>query len=296
MIAGQAGDWTRMMYGVAAFVVVIILSSCGDDPAGGVTLSIMSYNVGNVDNPQPTTEQVADLIHKHGLPDVLFTQDTPWFLEIKDLAALTGLSYFVTGKTQVPISSLGILSRFPLRNLDVIYFQRTKYKQPAAMCVEARIAAKNLMLCSLQLRSPSDEIRQGGHGNKLKLKGLYGVLRNEFFRETPRSRSVGRFLDWLDTKHTDIVIVGGDFNSIQLSKPIRTMSAHLKDAFWPSLNYFRGTYTGLDFPFKPRLDFIFHSEGAVSIDTKVITQTAGDHFPIQATFNFPVDNPPPQTP
>lgn len=285
----RANNWTWLIYDIALLVTVVIPSGCYDNRAGGFVFSVMSYNTGNFNAPIPTTEQVANVFRKHGLPDVLFLQDTPWLLEIKDLAALLGLPYFVTGKTLSPRNTLGILSRYPLHNLDVIQF-REGIPRPAAMCAETRLAAKDVLLCSVHLQSPSGKVRRGRYTNEVNLAELYGVLRDELFRDTQRSRDAERFLDWLDSKHADIVIIGGDFNSFPLSKAVRTMTARFNDAFWPSWSYFQGTYTGLDFPLKPRLDYIFYSKGVVSVGTKVIKEAVGDHFPVQATFNLPVDS------
>lgn len=82
------------------------------------------------------------------------------------------------------------------------------------------------------------------------------------------------------------MVVGGNFNSFQLSKPIRTMATRFKDAFWPSWDYFQSTYTDLSFPIKPRLDYIFHSGRLKSVDTEIIRDTIGDHYPIRATLSL----------
>ena len=273
-----------VMYGIVV-VVILTLGGCDDYQDSGFAFSVISYNVGDYEGPQPTTAQVGNLLLKHGVPDVLFIQNTPWLLEIKDLAKLIGLPYFVAGKESSPRNTLGILSRFPLRDANVILFQGG-VPQPAAMCAKTTIATKDVLLCSLHLQSFSNKIRPDKHTGKLKWTALSRVVREELFGDTQRSLSVDQFLNWLDLKPADAIIVGGDFNSFPLSKPIRAMSSRFKDAFWPSWNYFRGTYKGLDSPIKPRPDFIFSSESVVCIDTRIVTESAGDHYPIQARLEL----------
>ena len=83
-----------------------------------------------------------------------------------------------------------------------------------------------------------------GRGNVSGFTGLR-LFKKEIFNDTVRSRSVEELLDWLSGFDTDYIIVGGDFNTFPLSKPIRKMTEIFNDAMWPTKCYFTGTYTDL---------------------------------------------------
>ena len=112
------------------------------------------------------------------------------------------------------------------------------------------------------------------------------LLKKEIFNDTVRTRSVEELLDWLSSFDTDYIIVGGDFNTFPLSRPIRKMTEKFEDALWPTKCYFTGTYTDLDYPFKPRIDFLFHSSAIKRHRADVIKKGPSDHYPVTAIFEL----------
>jgi endonuclease/exonuclease/phosphatase family metal-dependent hydrolase len=92
---------------------------------------------------------------------------------------------------------------------------------------------------------------------------------------------------WLDKKNPDHVVLGGDFNTIPFSKTVRQLCPGFDDVLWPSLDYFKGTYTKLDFPIAPRIDFLFVSADLRRKNARVIPKSPGDHFPVWADILIP---------
>jgi endonuclease/exonuclease/phosphatase family metal-dependent hydrolase len=54
-----------------------------------------------------------------------------------------------------------------------------------------------------------------------------------------------------------------------------------------SRDYFKGTYTKLDFPIAPRIDFLFVSAALGRKNARVIPKSPGDHFPVRADILIP---------
>ncbi len=99
-----------------------------------------------------------------------------------------------------------------------------------------------------------------------------------------RSRSVEELLTWVATHPHQDVIIGGDFNTVPLSKSIRAMGKVFKNTLGASSDYFTGTYMKSSLPIEPRIDYIFHSQDINCGDSSVIRDSAGDHYPVRAVF------------
>lgn len=270
-----------------SFLVIALLPACDHNPHTGPVLTVMTYNVGDYKLPAPTTAQVAEIIRMNGVPDLLLVQNMPWGIKIKDLARELKLPHFVSGRETNYRNNLGILSKLPLSNSDAIRFKLdTNLNSPASfLCAETQINLKTVVVCSLQLESLSPQIRKMEEDGDFFF-GVLDILRKEIFQETARSRNAQKFLGWIKSKQYDEIIIGGDFNTFPLSKTIRIMNNRFDDALWPSLAYFTGTYTKVQFPVKPRIDFIFHSEGLNSTKAEIIQETAGDHYPVRADLGM----------
>lgn len=263
----------------------LLLGGTGAKPQNGLPLSVMTFNVGNYGAAVPTTQQVAGIVRRHGVPDILLVQDVPWPLKIRDLAQSVGLPYYVSGRDTNPRMNMGILSRLALSGPDALRLKPAPGSHTPAtfLCAETRINDRTVLICSLHLESLSRQVRRMQEEPGFLLK-IIRLMSDEVFRDTERSRNVQAFLTWIDGKQYDEAIIGGDFNTIPLSRTIRTMNRRFEDALWPSLDYFKGTYVKVKFPVKPRIDYIFHSHGFTSGETKVIRETAGDHYPVRAVL------------
>ena len=116
---------------------------------------------------------------------------------------------------------------------------------------------------------------------------IFEILRGEVFTDTNRTVSARVLVGALGTAAVSMpVIIGGDFNTVPGSRTIRQMTDHFKDALWPTLSYFIGTYHKVSFPVNPRIDYIFVSDGVAVLDAQVIKKSAGDHYPVKATMRL----------
>jgi endonuclease/exonuclease/phosphatase (EEP) superfamily protein YafD len=114
------------------------------------------------------------------------------------------------------------------------------------------------------------------------LKSLY----REVFTETARSASAKQILEWLEQDDFDHVIVGGDFNTVPVSRTILRMENGLDDALWPGPSYPVNSYVHIAFPTMVRIDYLFHSPGMAACAGEVVQKTIGDHYPVRAQFSF----------
>jgi len=270
------------------FLLTILLPGCNQNSQPGTTITVITYNVGNEGLPIPRTEQVAEVVRRNGLPDLLFVQDAPWKIKMKDLAGSLGFDHFVSGRGMSSQTHLGILSNLPLSNPDAIRFSDTSnHQRPGALSANIRIADKTVLLCCVHLESLSRRVNKMRRDSGSALPNIIRMIRDETLHDTPRVQSVEQLLAWIETKQKDAIVIGGDFNTFFFSRPIRSMNKYFHDVLWFSSDYFSGTYTKLNFPMKPRIDFIFHSKNIECLEAGIIRETAGDHYPIRAVLSFP---------
>ena len=267
--------------------VPLLLSACGGTGDNDHVFSVMTLNSGDNDLPEPTMTEVVSAIRHHGIPDILFVQDTPWLVKIKDLAKQLGIPYHLSGRdfTRNQIE-IGIISRYPLSHPEFLKLVPRTEDNEAALCVNSIIANNEVLLCTLHLHSQSGDLKRLKSNGKNKYVNLAQFIKREMFDDTVRTNDVEQMLKWKKIVEADKVIIGGDFNSFQFSKPVRMMSSKYEDAFWPSWNYFYGTYKKLSFLIKPKISYIFHSEGFNHIENSIFTETPGDHYQVKATLGI----------
>lgn len=285
------------------FLVIALLPACDHNPHTGPVLTVMTYNMGNDELPAPTTEQLVQIVRKNGVPDILLVQEVPWKVTIKDLAEALGFPYFVSGRTESCPNHIGILSNVLLCNEDRIHFEsHADFPLPTALCAQIEVDHKKVLLCTVHLRTLSPELHKIQRDGKSFFLSFAHVLYDEMFGDTFHSRSVEKLLEWIKSKQHDAVIIGGNFNTFPLSKPIRAMNRSFNDALWPSMDYFVGTKLKtikalgfpkddsvrkeLTLPINPRLDYLFHSENIDCLEAEVIQETAGDHYPVRAVLGL----------
>lgn len=297
---GLAAGNFKCLVVLAFLSFAVVLAGCDNKVHVDNALTVMTYNMGDDRLPAPTLEQIAAVIRNNGAPDVLFVQDVPWAITIEDLADALGFPYVASGRTKASLRHLGILSRIPLRNIERIHFEpQPDFPRPAALCAEAEVNHKRILLCSVHLATLRSELHRLQLNGKSPFLSILKVLYDETFQDTPHGRSVEKLLGWIRSKKNDAVIIGGDFNTFPLSRPIRAMNRDFDDALWPSLDYFAGTKLkaeraldpsgqskGPQLPFNPRIDYIFHSENIDCLKAEITRQTAGDHYPVGAVLGL----------
>jgi endonuclease/exonuclease/phosphatase (EEP) superfamily protein YafD len=258
------------------------LIGCGPAPAGQ-RLSVMTCNLGNSGGPIPTTKQISALIQAAEPPDVLLLQDAPWPVKFEDLARVLGYPHVLSGRSLKPPCHLAILSRRPLGRVEMLTFPSER-QRPGAVCATMRVEDQEVRVCTVHLPSLSWLLLQDG-----SRRNIESILFRELFGETPRTQAIDDLLEWLNIHRFDLTIVGGDFNTFFPSQGIRAMDRRYDDALWPSWDFFQGTYVKLDFPLKPRIDFLFHTGNIKVREARVIRRTAGDHYPVRAVFILPTE-------
>lgn len=136
-----------------------------------------------------------------------------------------------------------------------------------------------MWVCTTHLDYPRQEER----GTTLRQLAVY--VGRELFGATRRYLAVRELRDWLRQLEDAAWIIGGDFNTFPLSRADRYVSHDFVDALRKRLwRYFNGTYRRPDWPFAPRIDFLYHSPELRVVDAHVIWSTVSDHFPILAVF------------
>jgi endonuclease/exonuclease/phosphatase family metal-dependent hydrolase len=249
------------------------------------TLSVMSFNVGDSDFSFPKAQEVSLVVRKSGKPDILLMQEARGEKQIGVIARELGYPYHA----EIPYKSLdnsflAILSIFPVNDVQYLYF-KSSLKESGVICGVINPYGQPILACSVHL----DEIK-----SKRRLKNGYvdqsfkhslSQIWEEIFGDTVRSKSVDELIPWVASQGRSNIIIGADFNTIPLSKPIRTMGRAFNDALWPSVEYLSGTYFKIKSPLLPRVDYIFHSATIKTYHPRVIKQSPGDHYPVRAEFS-----------
>jgi len=251
-------------------------------------IHIVSYNMGTRGDDIPNQDDVVRslaAIEEHA--DVLLAQEIPWNVKPKPLAEALGYDHYVFGFDFKPQSMRGIFSDTPLRDpfvIPLLNSATSDTQDSGVLCAVTTVREKDLLLCSVHLETIREDMR---HDESLSDLGVvFKYLKREFFEDNIRSRSVDQLLTSLKERNFERVIIGGDFNTVPLSKAIRAMNAEFEDAFWPSTAFFKGSYLDSPFPLNPRIDYIFHSPDMSARDGRVHDVTTGDHVPVSAVIMF----------
>lgn len=244
-------------------------------------LIIMTHNVGTFNSKVPEMKQVVELISQTGSLDILLLQEVPGILQTWNLADNLTLRHFIfMPYSPSKTGGLAVISRFPLRLVQ--FFHLIPY---GAMAIEANVESRKMLLITVHFRRVAG-VRVSETGIDLSWRKALKLLINELTNETLRTQAVKEVLTWISTHSYEDIIIAGDFNSVPLSKTIRTINSSFKDALWPGLDYFRGSYKNLPFFIEPRIDYIFHSPRLKCTSAEIIKNSSGDHFPIKAVFDM----------
>lgn len=245
-------------------------------------LRVATYNVGNAADPTPTGSQVVAALEEFGSLDVVLLQEEEGGERAAFVAEALGLPFRISTSTdQESVSRLAVLSRYPLT-----------YISPSG-------EAHRRHLLAARVRTPSGDaivatihlpfIHKTRDVDGWVSMGFLETLRifvGEVLATTTRSAAVRELLPLTNGEELP-VIVGGDFNTISVSRTIREVRRSYTDSLWNSTAYHRGTYRLIRFPVKPRVDYIFHSGVIYAHSGAVGSGGFGDHHPVVASFEFP---------
>lgn len=275
------GRVKRMTCSIIGLIILSMLISF-PEVGWGAENFVVSFNMGTSSEPWPDLGDIAEAVRAAGEADVLLAQETPWPVKHDALARELGFAHYLSARDMKPMSNRAIFSRTPLRDPFTISLEGVKGESsgPGAFCAFTSWDGEDMLLCSVHLETIREELAPGESLSDPLVVLKY--LKQEYFEENIRSRSVDLLLNRLERIGAEQVVVGGDFNTFPFSRAIRRMNTVFDDAFWLSPAFFKGSYVGFSLPLNPRIDFIFHSPGLSAEDPAVHEQTAGDHVPVSA--------------
>ncbi len=233
---------------------------------------------------RPSVQDWVDVLGDGPRADVVLLQDVQSQGQVQDLARRLGYAHWITDPAaRSGGSDLAVLSTREITRSHYLPFEASPTGK-GALCGQVMLAGSQALVCSVHLDrvEPTPQITDG------KVDYPWLQLFAEFYREvftsTVRSQSAGELVQWLDGLGCKRIVVGGDFNTVPLSRTVRTMCRPFDDSLWPSWDFFQGTYKPFDFPIKPRIDYLFHSPELECLESRIMHTTAGDHFPVWAEF------------
>ncbi|NEP77069.1 MAG: hypothetical protein F6K39_02135 [Okeania sp. SIO3B3] len=273
---------------LASLVLVACAQSSCDQPK---PFTVMTYNVGDCCSSHPTRQKfkkaLADLATAEGeKPDVMLLQEFRQAKSQADLQTLgeeMGYPHAVWSRSGLDTQArLAIFSRFPLGKAHVVKFTSSPL-QRVALAVKMHVGAKNVQVVNVHFdhfkkdRTSSGDVRWASWS-------MLRQLGQEMLGTSVRSRMAKELNQWLERQGAEYVIVGGDLNTVPLSGASRALEDHLDDALWPSVEYFKGTYSRVRTWVQPRVDFLFHTPGLTAVDGRVLSGVLGDHHPVRSGF------------
>jgi endonuclease/exonuclease/phosphatase (EEP) superfamily protein YafD len=248
-------------------------------------LAVMTYNVGDSTWPFPRPDPVARVLRRAGDTQVFLLQETGGRGFVRSLSRAVDADYHILAPYKAEsVKHLAIISRLRLHNPEVLNFSASRLDS-SAVCAEIEHQGQTILVCSVHL-DPVDKLRNDQGTVTFPPGKLIATLYGELFTETPRSLAVRELLDWLSTREYDHAILAGDFNTIAWSRAVRQMDDRLSDALQGSLDYYSGTFSKVDSPILPRIDYVFHTPGLVNVEAAIIKDSPGDHYPIRAVFGL----------
>lgn len=246
-------------------------------------LHVVSYNIGDVTGSPADPEEVAAVLAGIGWADVYL------FQEIWTHAHLSGLraemdaagapAYHVEyarGMRQA------VFSRYPLSTCRAFVPDSMRWRYGTLRCsLEGwPVAVAGVHLEPIEKRRTEDGFVRMG------IVSTLGTILREALLDTPRSHGAREVAAWLSSWPDRATIVGGDFNTVPFTRTIRFMNRRYDDALRGSGDYLAGTYWKVDGGVLPRVDFVFHSGTLDTVDARVVTARAGDHYPVSVMLEL----------
>lgn len=275
-----------IIFGVAILLLgsaVLAFHQNGDQTASN-PLEVMTYNIGDLSGHMPLLRDVAEVIRRHGVPDLLLAQEIAGKKAASRLSRMLGLGHFTYSNYEGKKHGLAILSRIPITEPQTFYFKTSK-RGYGILSGNILIDGQYVSICSVHL-DHIDPVTIKAQKLEMSWKTALRFLKTELLEETVRSKSVDELIAWLDKIKSNNVIIGGDFNTVPFSKAIRKMGQAFDDALWPSWNYLTSSYQKFPLPIAPRIDYLFHSPDIKCSNAAVIKAGPGDHYPVKAVFSI----------
>ena len=245
-------------------------------------VKVMTVNMGSTTNhlPKQPIEKVVSIIQKES-PDIIMLQEA-YLPKAEKLAEF--LDYRLLSIPGEEKQHVWILSKLPIQSTKtkklssyVTVGKNTAVGKNVA-CAEIEFVQTQMLICSVYLTSIRTEIINPTmrHRNTLAVQAM-----KEIFTDTSRSRGTRELVDWLASMNCENIVVGGDFNSLFLSKATRIMRSKFKDSSWLTPSLFSSSHKVHKlFHLPVKVDYIFHSKNLFSSGTRIIPESPGDHYPV----------------
>lgn len=237
------------------------------------SIKIMTYNIGSIKNTSKHVEVLADIIKRES-PDIVLLQEAYHSLAEKLTKRLHFKMLSIPGEKQQHVR---ILSRYPLQMAATTKLDAYDGSGQNVVCAEVETKIGELLVCSVYLTSIRSELDKDTRHNSVKLAM---ISLKELFADSSRSKGAEELTDWLAKMDYHHAVIGGDFNSLFLSRALRTIRKTFRDSSWFTPSLFAGSHKveGLHLPVK--VDYIFLSDGLSSSGTEIIKEGPGDHYPV----------------
>lgn len=260
---------TKILGMLAMLFLAGLCAGCSTTPAGGRTVTVMSYNIhhGEGTDGKLDLERIAKIIRSHN-PDLVAlqevdekTQRTQGTAQAAELGRMTGM-YHVFGKA-MDYSGGGygqaILARWPIKEHQVHQLPQRDGREPRIVLVATIDApGENFVFASTHLDHQVEEIRlqQAAAINKVLATGS---------RATP-------------------MLLAGDFNAVPESGTVKALLGTWDDT--------AGNFASPTIPSgKPtrRIDYIFATPRSIweTVCSEVLDEpVASDHRPVVAILKY----------
>lgn len=254
-----------------------------DKDSAGVGLSVMTYNIWDLGGKRPDLKDVAGVIDRAGVPDVLLLQEVRGEQMAVSLALALGFMYHLYRNDAARGHDYGvaILSRYPLRDGRSLNFKSSGAGR-GVLGATVVVGGREVRVCTVHL-DRIDPIEEDREGACVSWGKALSLLAHETMDETVRSRCVKELVAWAGWER---VIIGGDFNTVFCSRAVREMETAFEDALAGTSDYVTGTYIKSGLPVAPRLDYVFYSRDLRCLKARVVRESAGDHYPVWARLGF----------
>lgn len=254
-------------------------------PENRRSIHVITCNTGDLSgHKRMKLPELITFLESLGEIDIMFLQEIRGEKEAAAIAQTLRMRHHRFLNDRNKKVGIAILSKFPLVDIDHLYFKESKFGYGA---LSANIIVNGVKILLVNVHLDRGDMLKVKDGN-VQFDFIAGLrfLLNEIFMDTIRSKSAESLVQWIEQKNAENIIAGGDFNTIPISKAIRIVKTMLNDVLYNSLSSFSGTYHRTNSPVPIRIDFLFHTPSLKVIDADIIRKSAGDHYPVKARFSI----------
>jgi len=273
----------RLLYALLGLIMLLLwaLYSGAAIPRDAQHFQVLTWNVGNAGEKRPTLEQVATEIGKFGHPEIILLQEVGSEQWLKECARQLDYPFFAKNYPGRGCDT-AILSDYPLTPESSFAFP-APYFSGNAILARAATPWGEIVVGSVHFPAiPKDRARDGTVYFRWKDTGR--MLWNELTADTERLQAAQKLLQECKRLDRSRILVGGDFNTLSMAKPLRMIRDDFSDAAWLGPTMFAGTYVKVEHDLWPRIDYIFHGTGFKARNGRVGQVAPGDHLPVCTTM------------